>query len=817
MSDMDGKESVRILIVEDSDDDVVLLVSHMERTGLAVQWRCVDSPEGLHEALKQDWDIVLSDYTMPKFSGIDALSAVREHDADIPFIFVSGTIGAERAVAALKAGAQDYVLKDHLVRLTPAVERALAEARARRERKFAEDALRKLSQVVEQATESVVITDHEGRIEYVNPAFEKRTGYTNLEVRGHTPDLIESTPDVACFLDRVRDSTPSGTPVHEVATIRTKDGGEFSEQRVIKPLINIDGNISNFVLTGHDVTAGVRAERVRRRLVTILEATPDVVVICSPDGNLQYVNNAGRQLMEVDAEQSLASLQLDQLYAADEKWSLCNEAMVVASGEGVWTGESQLRGPGGMRIPVSQVVVAHRSEQDDIEFFSIIARDIRERKRFEAELRYQSSHDSLTGLANRLLLYDRLESGLTRARRGEFVAAILHLDINKFKRVNDSLGPAAGDALLRQIAHRLEACVRVNDTLARTEGDEFVILAGELTSDDDVVSILHKLRSTFITPHRVAGRDIYITFSVGIALYPRDGSTGEDLLRNAATATTRAKAAGGGEYRFYAPEMNERANELLALEAGLRVALERDEFELHYQPQMNISDGRIVSVEGLLRWKHPDLGLLAPGAFMPLLEETGLIIPVGEWVLRQACADARQWALDGFSGLSVAVNVASRQFMEEQFVDMVLQVLREEHILTGVLELEITEGTVMEDVQAAASTLEALDAAGVRLAIDDFGTGYSSMAYLKRFPLDTLKIDREFIKDLPDDRNGSAITTASATLAHALGLSVVAEGVETAAQLRFLHDLKCDVAQGYHISHALPRSELLQWLRKRMN
>ncbi len=806
---------LRILLIEDVEDDAQLLVDHLESEGLAFDWRRIDTERDMIVKLQESWDIIVSDFSMPHLSGTRALEIVRQHDPDIPFIFVSGTIGESTAVKAMKSGAQDYIMKENLTRLLPAIERELRDAQVRRERRQAEQILRKLSLVVKQATDSVFITDSNGRIEYVNPAFEKLTGYTADEIRGCTSAALSSGKHDTAFFQKLWRTISCGDIFKGILINRRRNGELFHEEKVITPLKDAQGHITHFVSTGRDITARVHVEEANVRLISILEATPDLVAIFEQEGCLRYLNRAGRRLLGLNFEEDVSTRYVQDLVLNGAAQQHISQALLAVREYGIWNGETVLRGAKGKGLPVSQVMLAHRNADGSIEYLSTIMRDISERKHFEAELRHQTNHDRLTDLPNRFFLVDRFTSALEYAKRhGEYVA-VLFLDLDNFKRINDNLGHAAGDSLLQQVAQRLKGCFRSNDTVARHGGDEFTIVANDIKNSEDVLRLLQKLHTAFERPVIIRSQNIYITFSIGIALYPHDGDQIEDLLNHADVAMYRAKSNGPNQYRFYASEMNARGHELLKLEADLRLALAREEFLLHYQPQLDLRSNRNLGIEGLIRWQHPVRGLISPLDFVPLLENSGMIIPVGDWVLRQACRVHRTIREAGFDNFRVSINVSAAQFNDEYLFDKISRTLQEEQMPQQALELEITENILMKDPVSAAETLRAIHALGVRIAIDDFGTGYSSLAYLKRFPLNALKIDRTFISDLIDDPSDAAIAEASISLAHKLDLEVIAEGVETAKQLEFLRTHGCDMVQGYYLSKPLPWPELMKFLQRK--
>ena len=439
-------------------------------------------------------------------------------------------------------------------------------------------------------------------------------------------------------------------------------------------------------------------------------------------------------------------------------------------------------------------------------------RETQQRRTFELELERQANFDGLTGLPNRYLLDDRAAQCIVQAKRSGQRVAVLFLDLDNFKYINDSCGHAGGDALLRAVAARLQGAVRESDTVARLGGDEFVIVLSALAQLEDAGKVAQKVIAAFAEPFAAAGQEFHVTASVGVSVYPEDGGDSEQLLKHADAAMYRAKEQGGNGLQFYALEMEAQAEERVALQNALCRALERQEFELHYQPQVDLRSGQIRGVEALIRWRRPGIGLVAPDRFISLTEETGLIVPIGEWVLRTACAQAKAWHSAGHTDLQMAVNVSARQFRQQDIAGLVRCVLADTGLGAKYLELELTESVLMKDSEAAVQTLRQLKQLGVSLSLDDFGTGYSSLSYLKGFPIDYLKIDRSFVRELTTDADDAAICNAIIGLAHNLNIKVIAEGVETEAQMNFLRRQGCDEMQGYYFSRPLPALELAQWL-----
>jgi len=453
---------------------------------------------------------------------------------------------------------------------------------------------------------------------------------------------------------------------------------------------------------------------------------------------------------------------------------------------------------------------------DDGEIIGVVAliRDITERKAAEQQIEYQAYHDALTGLANRNLFQEHLSLALALAQRRSKQVAVLFLDLDHFKLVNDSLGHTIGDALLREVARRLKSAVREGDTVARVGGDEFTIVLQDLSRPEEAAGVARKVLHTIAAPMEVHGHRLYVTTSIGITMFPEDGEDAEALLKNADTAMYRAKADGRNTYQMSTRELSRSTEERMSVENGLHSALEAGQFAVLYQPQIDVETMEIVGMEALIRWNHPERGVILPEDFIGIAEERGLILPIGDWVLRQACRDVRRFHNRGRPHFRVAVNLSARQFRDASLGETVESALADAGIAPGTLELEITETVAMENVELTMSTLAHFRRSGVTIAIDDFGTGHSSLSYLKRFPLDALKVDRAFVTDLPDSFEDAAIVSSVVQLANGLGLRVVAEGVETAGQLEFLKDAGCREVQGFYFSYPLEIDELEELLSR---
>jgi diguanylate cyclase (GGDEF)-like protein/PAS domain S-box-containing protein len=544
-----------------------------------------------------------------------------------------------------------------------------------------------------------------------------------------------------------------------------------------------------------------------------LELFPDPVWQADRDGRLHYCNRAWLDFTGFSLAQALATGWLDSLHPEDRTACLQSYQDAASSGQ-PFVREYRLRHHSGDY----RQVIEHGKPQYDADNvcqgYLGVCHDLHNTQQIWTTLPRSGQYDPLTGLPDRVLLEDRLRQALANARRNRSQVVLLLSDLDCFKLVNDSLGHAIGDRLLQAVTGRLRDCLRESDTLSRRGGDEFVVVLSELRNLEDAAHVAEKLLKSLAEPYTLDGHQLYITASIGISIFPDDGQDLEGLLKNADVAMYYAKQNGRNRYQFFTPAMNTRAFDYLMMQNRLRRALERQEFELYYQPQVDLRRNTIVGAEALIRWRDPEQGIISPGTFIPVAEESGLIVPIGEWVIQEACQQHRRWQVDGLPTVPIAVNLSAAQFRRDNFQQVMETALVDNKLNPNCLELELTEGILMQDTEDAILTLRELKSTGVQLSIDDFGTGYSSLSYLKRFPIDKLKVDQSFVRDITLNEDDAEITKAIINMAHGLGLKVIAEGVETEDQLKFLRWQRCDDMQGYYYSRPLPAGDFQALLSK---
>ncbi len=678
-----------------------------------------------------------------------------------------------------------------------------------------------LAAIVNELSELVYAKDTSGRFLAANDAVARDNGLERAaELIGKT-DFDLFPPDVAQgFFDIEQRIIATGEPMIDMEERRIDASGAPKWMLTTKmPMRNDHGKIVGLIGVARNITERKLAEqewKAERALFrAMIDQVPDYLFIKDTDSRFVVVNRAvaadlgqrpGDLLGRTDFE--LHRRELAAKFFADEQ-------KVISTGEALLNIEEYVVDTSGKKQWLSTSKVPLRNEEDEVIGIVGICRNINERKRAEDQIRFMALHDVLTSLPNRSLLMDRLTQALLHAERNHVRATVIFIDLDNFKLVNDSLGHNAGDALLKVMAERMVGCVRATDTVARLGGDEFVILLiDQVASPVPPIAILDKLRAAIAEPVPIEGRLFHVTCSIGVANFPEDGTDPETLLMNADVAMYQAKENGRDSFQFYTTEMNEAAFERRLLREGLRDAITNNEFEIAYQPQVDLHTGAVFAVEALVRWRHPELGMIMPAKFIPLAEENGLIVPLGDWVLREACRQNKAWQDAGIAPISVCVNVSARQFREKSWVKRVSETLQETGLDPKYLELELTESMLMHDVPGAIAAMAELGALGVHFSIDDFGTGYSSLSALRSFPVARLKIDQSFVRNLAGDANDRKIARAVISLGQKLNMKVIAEGVETDEQLAFLEESECDEIQGYHFSRPIGSEAVAAMLRK---
>ncbi|GAA5179806.1 EAL domain-containing protein [Niveibacterium umoris] len=681
-------------------------------------------------------------------------------------------------------------------------------------RKQAEAVLReseaRLRTIVATLDEGIVMRSAAGDVVFANDAVAAIYGMTPAQFASFRLESGQVTYVYADGSTRSPESLPPmqalklRESVTDMIAFRLADGSVRSLSVNSTPLLREeDGSAYAVVSTVTDMTDRQRAEAELRLAASVFDNSVEAIVVADAERHILRANRAFALVTGFDT-QEVVGRDLPDVTGSRHETGFFEGVWRTIEREGFWQGEVWNTRKNGKAFPEWLSVSAVRDAEKRISHYVAVFADITERKANEARIAYLAHHDPLTGLPNRALMQDRLQQSLARAHRERRMVGLLFLDLDRFKMVNDSLGHQAGDRLLQQVAERVRTCVRDSDTICRQGGDEFIIVLNDIQSTRAPARVAEKILNALTEPFDVDTHRIGTSFSIGIAVYPNDGRDAESLMKNADTAMYHAKESGRNTFRFFTEAMNANALERLQLENALRQAVERNELTLYYQPQVSLRDGTVVGAEALLRWQHPQRGFVSPARFIPIAEESGLIVPLGRWVLREACRQARAWERQGLPPIMMAVNISPLQFRRDNIVEMVRQVLTETGHEPDRVELELTESLLMENAGEVLTTIQQLKSIGVRLSIDDFGTGYSSLSYLKRFAVDRLKIDQSFVRDVPHDSDDAAIVRAIIQLGEALKLDVIAEGAETIAQVEFLRREGCAEAQGYYWCPPVP-------------
>ncbi|RTZ75878.1 MAG: bifunctional diguanylate cyclase/phosphodiesterase [Gammaproteobacteria bacterium] len=675
-----------------------------------------------------------------------------------------------------------------------AVARDISEFREKEERLA--QAAAEWTMAMDQFDTAIYLLDMDRRLLRANKAFYEFIGTTPEEAIGRPiVDLVHPEgEEQPCPVCQAQEAHRDTTIVLE-ADDPNNPAGRPLEVR-LKILRDESGQGVGMLMSLEDLSRTRKIEERLRLAASVFENTDEGVVITDAHGDIVEVNRAFTEIMGYSREEVIGRNPRMWRSGRHEE-SFYRDMWHALRKVGRWRGEVWNRRKNGEVFPEWLTISSVTDANGALTHFVGVFSDISQIKHSQEQLDYLAHHDALTGLPNRLLLNERLEQAIRHAHRHRSQMALLFVDLDRFKHINDSLGHPAGDQLLRLVAEKFVEVVRQDDTVARIGGDEFVLLLEEMDHAEDVIAVVEKLMGVFATPFHLDGQDVRMTASLGISLYPRDGTDPATLMRNADAAMYRAKEAGRDTFQFYKEELTRNAFERVQLENNLQLAMERGELHLLYQPQVNLHTGKIVGAEALLRWQHPELGMIPPSRFIPIAEESGQILAIGSWVLKHACLQARSWLDQGLAFGRIAVNVAGPQIRRGGLVEQVKEALDESGLEATYLELEVTEGFIMQQAEFAIEQLDELRRMGVTLAIDDFGTGYSSLGYLKKLPIHKIKIDRSFVRDIPDDPNDMAIADTIIAMGSSLGLSVIAEGVETEAQASFLRSAGCAEAQGY--------------------
>jgi PAS domain S-box-containing protein/diguanylate cyclase (GGDEF)-like protein len=854
--------SIRVLHVEDDSRDAELIRQKLQADGLDCDIVWVDRRQAFETALAHEaFDLVIADYNLPDYDALLALAHVREKWPELPVIVVSGTVGEEEAVECLKAGATDYVLKQRPQRLGAAVTRALREAEQRHERRETQAALRQSEErfraAFEQAAVGMALRDIDPRKPRwlrVNQKFCGILGYTQEELLQLTS--VDLTPpderDLAIDYNEKMLGGEIASYSREKRYVR-KDGSIIWVNLSVTAVRGPNGSPTHVISVIQDITDHkAAADKIRRlnRVYAVLSGINALIV--RVHDRRELLNEVCRVAVE-HGSFGIAWIGTYEPAAQDVTpvaWAGRDAEAVAKSTSSVRAGTPQREGVTGRAITQKQAVfnndiaaepefgsqrrreairLGYRSviglplvvdgeaigvltlyateanffDEEELKLLKELASDISfalDHIAKEERLRYLAYYDALTGLPNGTLFQDRLTSLLRTAQQTRSRVAVMLWNVNRFRYINDTFGRHVGDAMLREVGRRLKQVSPDPEVVARISADEFASVLTDVKDASEIAHLLGKLvAEAFGVPVTIEGQELGVAVTAGIALFPDDGDDAERLYSNAETAVKQAKEA-GEHYLFYRPAMNASVAETLSLERKMRKALEAEQFVLHYQPKIDLASGRISGLEALIRWNDPGSGLVPPVKFIPLLEETGMIVEVGHWAMRRALADYCAWRARGLPAPRIAVNVSAIQLRRKEFADLVRAAISESAAEPHGLDLEITESLLMDDIEGNIATLRMLRDMGIVIAIDDFGTGYSSLGYLAKLPVNALKIDRSFISTMAENPDSMTIVSTIISLAHALNLKVIAEGVETEEQSRFLRLLKCDEIQGYLVS-----------------
>ena len=852
---------MKILIVEDDENSSLLLTTALGALGYEAE--SAESGESALQTMYQSPpDLVISDIMMPGMDGFELCRIIKTDPqlSHIPLVFYTATYTApEDRELALTLGASRFIVKPmeiseflniitgileehkqrnlpvprpspqdfsgldelHKLRLAHKLDEKVRQLEREQKMLRASEARYRslINDVLDNSAVAIIILDSGFTAVWANRSFERFFHVKREEIIGrdfrHTintvfPNAFHEDCDFKSKLlsaYRTGGATKRMTCCLKAPSGKAKQWLEYYGQPIYSGLYK-GGRVEHFT----DVTEIKLAEERLQILSQAVEQSPASVIISDTEGNIKYVNPRFSMITGYGADEAVRQ---------DLAWTIAGYAssdtqaeIQAALKDGTeWRGELPNQRKNGEDFWEYVAITPIKANDGTITHHLAICEDITVRKVYEERLFNQANFDSLTRLPNRVLAFDRLTQALARAHRNERIVAVIFVDLDHFKNVNDTLGHAAGDRLLIEAAKRLCGATREDDTVARLSGDEFLVILPDLATVYDSKVVAHKILNAFSGPFTLEGRELFFTVSIGLSTYPDDSDNPHTLLQHADAAMYRAKASGRNTYRYFTPDINKQAVHRLELESHLRLALERGEFTIKYQPIIDIAGNHMVGAEALLSWYNPALGHVSPDHFIPVAEETGLIVPIGKWVLETACHQAKSWQEQLRSPFRISINVSSRQFREKNFVKTVCRALEKSSLTASDLELEITENLLLKEAGEASDILNQLSEMQVHLAVDDFGTGYSALSYLKHFPFDALKIDRTFVRDITTDKEDAALTRAIIVMAQSLGLRVTGEGVETEQQLNFLHGEGCNQVQGYYFCKPVTAQEFGKMLQ----
>ncbi|WP_301101649.1 EAL domain-containing protein [Propionivibrio sp.] len=810
-----GVQPTTVLIVEDDATDARLIREALATTGgspFHVEW-VTQLTTALERLTRGNVDVVLLDLSLPDGQGIPAFDQVFQAAPNALILVLSAANEEKTTRQAVQRGAQDYLAKAHVdAHWLPRALRYVIEHKATRGKlQDSEASFRAMS---DASPLGIFVSDSQGSCTYTNAAYHKISGLNFEQTLGSNWMTAIHPEDRARVLAEWRAAAMGEEPFQTEYRFLQENENIVWTRVSSAPML--DGLHANGrVKTVEDISERKAAEfkllaveealyDEKERAQATLNSIGDAVLSTDLLGNLTYMNLVAETMTGWPYAAALGrSLsEVFRIINGTTRQAIANPAQrAIKENKTIGlAADCVLIRRDGFEFAIEDSSAPIHNRDGRVSGAVIVFHDVSTAKSMALKMTHIAQHDFLTGLPNRVLLTERLSQAILLADRHRMQVALLFLDLDNFKHINDSLGHAIGDKLLESVAERLMSCVRTTDTVCRQGGGEFVILLAEIEQQQDAALIAEKLLAASALPYSIGGHELHVTLSIGISVYPDDSINTDSVMQNADTAMYHAKSIGRNNYQFFKADMNTNAVRRLVIENSLRRALRQEEFLLHYQPQIDIASGAMIGAEALIRWQDPDLGLIQPTQFISIAEECGLIVPIGRWVLREACRQVKAWLDSGLHAVPVSVNVSALEFRDKNFLSGLGAILKETGLAPHYLELELTENIIMHDAKASASVLEAIKAMGVRLAIDDFGTGYSSLSYLQRFPINTLKIDQSFVRDIATNTYGANIVSAVIGMGKSLGHRVIAEGVETQEQVDFLQASQCAQGQGFKFS-----------------